>query len=102
MVTLVILAKSHNLPADWARELFKPCKDLESLVCKIKKIILVSGLWFLVDDIRMGVGFAFFFGWRHRLIQWANFLAQNFLESKETPTDVNRSVIGYAFPLVNL
>jgi len=25
------LAKGHNSPADWARELFKPCKDLESL-----------------------------------------------------------------------
>jgi len=26
-VTLTILAKGHNSPADWARELFKPSRD---------------------------------------------------------------------------
>ena len=55
--TLVIMAKSRNSPADCVRELFKSSKDSESLVKK--KFFLVLGLGFLVDDVRMEVGFAF-------------------------------------------
>jgi len=31
-VTFIILAKGHNLPGNWARELFKPSEDGQSLV----------------------------------------------------------------------
>jgi len=58
--TIVIMAKSRNSPADCVRELFKPSKDSESLVVWNKKFFLVLGLGFLVDDVRMEVGFAFF------------------------------------------
>jgi len=37
MVTMAIFAKGHNSAAGWAREMFKPSKDSESLVPKNKK-----------------------------------------------------------------
>ena len=57
---VVILAKRHNLPADFAKKLFKPSEDSESLVIQNLKNFLVLGLGFLVDDIMIRVGFSFF------------------------------------------
>ena len=37
-VTLAILAKGHNPPTDWARELFKLSEDAEIPLISIKKI----------------------------------------------------------------
>jgi len=57
VVTLAILAKGHNSPAKWARELFKSSKVSESLVVSNKKFFW--GLGFLVDDVMIGKGLVF-------------------------------------------
>jgi len=36
----------YNLPADWARKLFKPSTDSTSLLVEIEKKFFVLGLWF--------------------------------------------------------
>ena len=43
------LAECHNLPADSARELFKPSKDTENLVVSIYKKVEISGFLFMTS-----------------------------------------------------
>jgi len=45
----------YYLPADWARELFKPSKDGETLVVRNEKIILDLDVVFFIDVCMMGV-----------------------------------------------
>jgi len=46
----------HNLPSDWATELFKPSKDA-SLVVQIFKELESFGCSFIVGNVISGVGF---------------------------------------------
>ena len=46
---------SHNLPPDWARDLFKLSKDGESLVVCNKKSVSVLDFGFFIYVYMMGV-----------------------------------------------
>ena len=50
----------HNVPDDWAWELFKPSKDAASLLVCILFNLKVLGFRFFVGDVISGVGFRYF------------------------------------------
>ena len=75
----------HNSPAGWARELFKPSKDGESLLVYNKKHCFSFGCrlhCLCLHDGSMFVHIRFTFPWRHQLLgadQRADFVAQSFI-----------------------
>jgi len=71
----------YNLPADWARELFKPTKDVASLLVCIEKNCKVLDLGFFVGDVIGGIGLDTF-GRGHRALipnRKSQFLTQVFI-----------------------
>jgi len=52
--------RHNNSPGDWARELFKSSKDVESLVVSIFKKVESFGFQFFVGDVIIVVGLGFF------------------------------------------
>ena len=56
---------SHNSAADWARDLFKPSKDVECLLDSIFKNLRSFGFTFFVGDVIIEAGLEVF-GWCHR------------------------------------
>ena len=67
----------HNLPVDWARELFKPSTDSVSLPFQTEKnLFFVSDLGFSISDVTMDACFSAFLAevtWPFAPIQWAIF-----------------------------
>jgi len=73
----------YSLPVDCARELFKPWKDVASLLDSIEKIEKFLKFSFFVGDIISGVGFRPFWlrlcGPWHKLLEeifWLKFLLE--------------------------
>ena len=56
---------SHNSAVDWARDLFKPSKDVEWLLDSILKNLRSFGLKFFVGGVIIEAGLEVF-GWCHR------------------------------------
>jgi len=76
----------YNSPAGWARKLFKPSTDSASHLLEIeKKNFFVLRLGFSGGDVTSGGVISVFWAYFTRPwmpIQWANFFAQVFVETR--------------------